>query len=100
MPHLKFSIVGLSKTTRNSYSISDKVVIKKFILLGQENPLVTGEAMEQAAWRSCGCSLPGSVQGQAGWSSEQPGPVEGVPAHSWRVGTQGSVSLLPTETVL
>jgi len=29
---------------------------------------------------SCGCPLPGSVQGQVGWSSEQPGLVEDVPA--------------------
>jgi len=28
--------------------------------------------------RSCGCSLPGSVQGQAGWGFEHPGCVEGV----------------------
>ena len=28
-----------------------------------------------------GCPLPGSVQGQVGWSSEQPGLVEDVPAH-------------------
>jgi len=26
-------------------------------------------------------SLPGSVQGQAGWDFEQPGLVVGVPAH-------------------
>jgi len=37
--------------------------------------------MAQVAQRSCGCSLPGSVQGQAGWGFEQLGPVEGVPAH-------------------
>jgi len=29
----------------------------------------------------------GSVQGQVGWSSEQPGLVEGVPAHGSGVGT-------------
>jgi len=40
-----------------------------------------GEALAQVAQRSCGCPLPGRVQGQAGWSSEQPGLVEGVPAH-------------------
>jgi len=34
-----------------------------------------------SAQRSCGCPLPGSVQGQAGWVFEQPGLVEGVPAH-------------------
>jgi len=31
--------------------------------------------------RSCGCPLPGSVQGQAGWGFEQPGLVDGVHAH-------------------
>jgi len=43
---------------------------------------------EQVAQRSCGCPLPGSVQGQAGWSSEQPGLVEDVPAHGRGVGTR------------
>ena len=33
--------------------------------------------LAQVAQRSCGCPLPGSVQGQVGWSSEQPGLVEG-----------------------
>jgi len=32
--------------------------------------------------------LPGSVQGQVGWGFEQPGLVEGVPAHSRGVGTR------------
>ena len=40
-----------------------------------------GETLEQVAQRNCGCPLPGSVQGQVGWGSEQPGLVEGVPAH-------------------
>jgi len=30
---------------------------------------------------------PGSTQGQAGWGIEQPGLVEGVPAHGRGVGT-------------
>ena len=43
-----------------------------------------GEALAQAAQRSCGCPRPGSVQGQVGWGFEQPGLVEGVPGHgSW-----------------
>jgi len=46
------------------------------------------EALEQVAQRSCGCPLPGSVQGQVGWSSEQRGVVEGVPAHGRGVGTR------------
>jgi len=41
-------------------------------------PREGGEA--QAAQRSCGCPLPGRVQGQVGWVWEQPGLVEGVPA--------------------
>ena len=31
--------------------------------------------------------FPGSVQGQVGWGFEQPGRVEGVPAHGRGVGT-------------
>jgi len=47
-----------------------------------------GEALAQVAQRSCGCPLPGSVQGQAGWGCEHPGLVEGVPAHGRGVGTR------------
>jgi len=36
-----------------------------------------GVALAQVAQRSGGCPLPGSVQGQAGWGSEHPSPVEG-----------------------
>jgi len=46
-----------------------------------------GEALIQVAQRSCGCPLPGGVQGEVGWSCEQPGLVEGVPAHGGGVGT-------------
>ena len=31
------------------------------------------EVLEQAAQRGCGCPVPGGVQGQSGWSPEQPG---------------------------
>ena len=41
-----------------------------------------GETLEQVAQRGCGCPLPGSIQGQAGWGFEQPGLVGGVPAYS------------------
>jgi len=47
-----------------------------------------GEALAQVTQRSCGCHLPGSVQGQVGWGFEQPGLVEGVPAHGRGVGTR------------
>ena len=33
------------------------------------------------AQRGGGCPVPGNVQGQVGWSSEQPGLVETVPTH-------------------
>jgi len=45
-----------------------------------------GEALAQVAQRSCGCPLPGSVRGQAGWGFEQPGLVEGVPGHGRGLG--------------
>jgi len=44
--------------------------------------------------------LPGSVQGQVGWSSEQPGVVESVLAHGRGVGTRWSLRSLPTQTIL
>ena len=37
-------------------------------------------SVDQVAQRSCGCPLPGSVQGPVGQGFEQPGLVEGVPA--------------------
>jgi len=37
--------------------------------------------------REVGCSLPGSVQGQAGWGFGKLGLVEGVPDHGRGVGT-------------
>jgi len=37
---------------------------------------------------------------QVGWGIEQPGLVEGVPAHGRGVGTRRSVRSLPTQTIL
>jgi len=45
-----------------------------------------GETLEQGAQRGSGGPTPGSIQGQAGRSSEQPGLVEDVPAHCRGVG--------------
>ena len=36
---------------------------------------MSGEVLEQAARRGCGCPVPGGVQGQGGWGPGQPGPV-------------------------
>jgi len=57
------------------------------------------EALDQVAQRSCGCLLPDSVQDQAGWRFEQPGLVEGVPAHGRWDGNQ-SLWSLPTQAIL
>ena len=40
------------------------------------------ETLAQVAQWGCGCPLPGSIQGQAGWGFEQPGIEGGVPACS------------------
>jgi len=58
------------------------VIGKKFFTMG------VVETLEQVAQRSCGCPLPGIVQGQVGWGFEQPGLVEDVPAHGRGVGTR------------
>ena len=36
-------------------------------------PWEGGEVLAQGAQRSCGCSMPGSIQGQVGGALEQPG---------------------------
>ena len=38
----------------------------------------SGEVLAQATQRSCGCSVPGGVQGQVGWGSGQPALVLNV----------------------
>ena len=58
------------------------------------------ETLAQVAQRSCGCPLPGSVQGQAECGFEQPGLVEGVPADGRGFGTRWSLKCLPTQTIL
>jgi len=35
----------------------------------------SGEVLERAAQRGCGCPVPGGVQGQVGWGPGQPGLV-------------------------
>jgi len=45
-----------------------------------------GEALEQVAQRSCGCTLPRSVQGRVEGRFEQSGLVEGVTTHGREVG--------------
>ena len=49
--------------------------------LAQVLPCEGAAALAQGAQRSCGCPIPGSVQGHVGWGLEQPALVEDVPAH-------------------
>ena len=51
-------------------------------MLGRNLLLWGSWALEQVAQWGCGCPLPGSIQGQAGWGFEQPGLEGGVPAYS------------------
>lgn len=63
----------------------------KISTLPQESPSANCQVvrhLEVVAQRSCGCPIPVIVQGQAGWGSDQPGPVKGVPALSNAVGTR------------
>ena len=46
----------------------------------------SGETLAQVPQRGGRCPIPGNIQGQVGWGSEQPGLVEGVPAHCRGVG--------------
>jgi len=45
-----------------------------------------GETLEQVAQRNDGSPIPGDIQGQAGWGSEQPDLPVGVPVHCRGVG--------------
>jgi len=48
-----------------------------------------GEAVAQAAHRSCGCSIPQVTQDQVGWSPGQSDLVSGSPAHGMMLGLDG-----------
>jgi len=47
-----------------------------------------GDALEQVTQGGFECPIPGSIEGQAGCGSGQPGPVVGDPAHSRGVETR------------
>ena len=47
-----------------------------------------GDALEQVAQGSCGCPIPGGIEGQAGCGSGQPDLVVSNPAHSSGVETR------------
>jgi len=45
-----------------------------------------GEILEKVAQRGSGGPIPGNIQGQVGWGSEQPDLIEDIPAHCGGVG--------------
>ena len=47
------------------------------------------EALGRVAQRGSGGPIPGNIQGQVEWGSEQPGLVEDVPAHCRGFGLDG-----------
>jgi len=57
------------------------------------------ETLEQIAQRSSGGPIPGNIQGQVGWRSEQPGLAEDIPAHCRGVGLDGLSRSLPTQSI-
>ena len=57
-----------------------------------------GEVLEQTAWRSCGCPIPGGIQGQVGWGPGKPELVADNPARDRRSeagGREGPFQSMP-----
>ena len=73
-------------------------------MLGEVFYRESGEALERAAQRGCGCSIPRGVQGQVGWGPGKPGLVPdlevGGPDWGRGVGTWWSLGSLPTQAIL
>ena len=74
--------ISKALTLENVHQRQIKVLVNHFLYCDG------GEALEQVAQRSCGCPLPGSVQGQVGWGFGELDVVEGVPGHGRGVGTR------------
>jgi len=77
-----FSRACCNRTRSNSFKLREgrfQVDIRNFFAKG-------GKTLEWVAQRSSRGPIPGNIQGQVGWRSEQPGLVEDVPAHYRGVG--------------
>jgi len=79
-----FTRVGSDKARDNGFKLKEGRFRLKEEILHNEG----GDALAQVGQRSCGCALPGSVQGQVGWGFEKPHLVEGFPAHGSSVRTR------------
>jgi len=82
-----FSRACCNGTKDNGFKLKEGrfrlAIRKKFITMRVVKPLA------QVAQRGGRCPIPGNIQGQVGWGSEQPGLVEDVPAHGRGVGLDG-----------
>ena len=74
-----FSRVCCDRTRGNGFKLKKKGEIwtgYKESFFNKSN-----EALAQVAQRGGGCLVPGDIQGQAGWGSEQPDVAVDVPVH-------------------
>lgn len=76
---------GVEKlSSDNTYTVpSLHVLLMDFFLpalLGSKS-YKGDDTLEQVSQRRDGCFIPGNIQGQSGWGSEQPDQVKDVPAH-------------------
>ena len=90
--HLKgnqlFTWCDSNRTRGNGFKL------KEGSLEGENFHRRSSEALEQAAQRSCGCPIPGGVQGQDGWGTGQPDLLADNSVYGRGVGSRWSLMSL------